>query len=382
MYIIFKNVINIFFRGDIFCNYVIIFFRIMFGDHICYTLIGLSNESKVYSEQKLKVDLQSDNVDVKREGLKELIRLIINGERFPSLLMIVIRFVMPSQDHMIKKLLLLFWEIVPKCGLDGKLLQEMILVCDAYRKDLQHPNEFIRGSTLRFLCKLKEPDILEPLMPSIQQCLDHRHAYVRRNAVLAIFTIYKNFESLIPDAPEKVLQFLEKEQDASCKRNAFMMLLHVNQSMALDYLTSCLDQVHNFGHILQLVVVELIYKVCLVKPSERTRFIRCIYTLLQSSSMAVRYEAAGTLVTLSSAPTAVRAAATCYINLILKESDNNIKLIVLGRLIDLRQYHERILQDLVMDIVQILSLFNYFNLCFTGFVTTKFFDNCLLIDFG
>lgn len=33
---------------------------------------------------------------------------------------------------------------------DGKLLDEMILVCDAYRKDLQHPNEFIRGSTLRY----------------------------------------------------------------------------------------------------------------------------------------------------------------------------------------------------------------------------------------
>lgn len=59
------------------------------------------------------------------------------------------------QDHTIKKLLLLFWELVPKTTADGKLLQEMILVCDAYRKDLQHPNEFIRGATLRFLCKLK-----------------------------------------------------------------------------------------------------------------------------------------------------------------------------------------------------------------------------------
>ena len=63
---------------------------------------------------------------------------------------------LPSfQDHTIKKLLLIFWEICPKTHPDGKLLQEMILVCDAYRKDLQHPNEFIRGSTLRFLCKLK-----------------------------------------------------------------------------------------------------------------------------------------------------------------------------------------------------------------------------------
>ena len=59
------------------------------------------------------------------------------------------------QDHMIKKLLLIFWEIVPKTEPDGRLKHEMILVCDAYRKDLQHPNEFIRGATLRFLCKLK-----------------------------------------------------------------------------------------------------------------------------------------------------------------------------------------------------------------------------------
>ena len=58
-------------------------------------------------------------------------------------------------------------------------------------QDLQHPNEFIRGSTLRFLCKLREPELLEPLMPAIRACLEHRHAYVRRNAVLAIFTIYK-----------------------------------------------------------------------------------------------------------------------------------------------------------------------------------------------
>lgn len=45
---------------------------------------------------------------------------------------------------------------------------------------------------------------------------------------------------------------------------------------------------------------------CHANPSERARFIRCIYNLLQSSSPAVKYEAAGTLVTLSSAPTAIK----------------------------------------------------------------------------
>ncbi|XP_013392181.1 coatomer subunit beta [Lingula anatina] len=323
----------------------------------CYTLINIPSDSEPPTEMKLKEDLEKGETKTKIEALKKVVLMILNGEKMPGLLMTVIRFVMPVQDHTIKKLLLIFWEVVPKYSGDGKLLQEFILVCDAYRKDLQHPNEFIRGSTLRFLCKLKEPELLEPLMPAIRACLDHRHSYVRRNAVLAIYTIYRNFDFLIPDAPELIANFLEGEQDASCKRNAFMMLIHVDQERALTYLVSCIDQVTSFGDILQLVIVELIYKVCHANPSERSRFIRCIYNLLNSSSPAVRYEAAGTLVTLSSAPTAIKAAASCYIELIVKESDNNVKLIVLDRLIALKEVpsHEKVLQELVMDILRVLS---------------------------
>ncbi len=47
-----------------------------------------------------------------------------------------------------------------KYGPDGALLPEMILVCNALRNDLSHPNEFVRGATLRFLCRLQEVSIL------------------------------------------------------------------------------------------------------------------------------------------------------------------------------------------------------------------------------
>ena len=66
---------------------------------------------------------------------------------------------------------------------------------------------------------------------------------------------------MIPDAPELISNFLEGEQDMSCKRNAFMMLIHADQERALSYLATCIGQVNTFGDILQLVIVELIYKV-------------------------------------------------------------------------------------------------------------------------
>jgi vesicle coat complex subunit len=49
------------------------------------------------------------------------------------------------------------------------------------------------------------------------------------------------------------------------------------------------------------------------------------------------------------------AAASCHIELVLKESDNNIKLIVLDRLIELREKHDKVLDDLVMDVLRVLS---------------------------
>ncbi len=41
--------------------------------------------------------------------------------------------------------------------------------------------------------------------------------------------VYRNFEALIPDAPELIHNYLEGELDASCKRNAFMMLIHADR---------------------------------------------------------------------------------------------------------------------------------------------------------
>ena len=105
-----------------------------------------------------------------------------------------------------------------------------------------------------------------------------------------------------------------------------------------------------------------------------------------------RYECASALIALTSSPTAIRAAATSYTQLLLAQSDNNIKLIVLERLQasvlsapadavpgglpppvcrapfpakrnpsraaapqELKKQHPKVLQEMIMDIMRALG---------------------------
>jgi len=53
--------------------------------------------------------------------------------------------------------------------------------------------------------------------------------------------------------------------------------------------------------------------------------------------------------------TPLLAAASSFINLVIKESDNNVKLIVLDRLDTLRSKHGHVLDGLIMDVLQTLT---------------------------
>ncbi|TFL03311.1 adaptin N terminal region-domain-containing protein [Pterulicium gracile] len=321
----------------------------------CHTII-FESASEMPSPQELRSSLEKGNDEVKLETLRKIIVSTINGNPLPTLLMPVIQFVMPSKHKPLKKLLHFYWEVCPKYDESGKLKQEMILVVNAIRNDLQHPNEYIRGATLRFLQKIaKDVELLEPLIPICRSCLEHRHSYVRKNAVFAIYAIYREHESLIPDAPELLQTFLAVESDATCKRNAFVFLAHCALPKAVEWLLSVGDGVSSLDELLQMSVIEVIRADCKGETVHKPRYIRIIFELLNASSHAVKYEAATTLTSLTQNPAAVKAAASSFITLVQKESDNNVKLIVLDRLDVLRSKHPRILDGLIMDVLQVLT---------------------------
>ncbi|KMU86253.1 coatomer subunit beta [Coccidioides immitis H538.4] len=223
------------------------------------------------------------------------------------------------------------------------------------RNDLQHPNEYVRGNTLRFLCKLREPELLEPLLSSARLCLDYRHAYVRKSAVWAIASIFQHSESLIPDAPDLIYTFLEEESDPACKRNAFAALLTISHQKALEYLNKTLDSIPNADELLQLVELEFIRKDAVQNTQNKAKYLRLIFDLLDAGDSTVVYEAATSLTALTSNPVAVKAAAAKLIELSIKEPDNNVKLIVLDRVDQLRIRNEGVLEDLTMEILRVLS---------------------------
>lgn len=306
---------------------------------------------------EIREALEGNDVEAKIDAMKKAISLLLNGETLPQLFITIVRYVLPSEDHTVQKLLLLYLEIIEKTDAKGRVLPEMILICQNLRNNLQHPNEYIRGVTLRFLCRLNEAEIIEPLIPSVLQNLEHRHPYIRRNAILAMMSIYKlpQGEQILVDAPEMIEQLLSTEQDPSAKRNAFLMLFTCAQERAVNYLLTNVDKVSEWGELLQMIVLDLIRKVCRTNRGEKGRYIKIIISLLNVPSTAVVYECAGTLVSLSYAPTAIRAAANTYCQLLLSQSDNNVKLIVLDRLNELKSSHREVMADMFMDILRALS---------------------------
>lgn len=320
-----------------------------------YSLVHQDNTADVPSLSDLKIQLEKGTDETKVETMKRILTVMLNGDPMPQLLMHIIRFVMPSKYKPLKKLLYFYYEICPKHDASGKLKQEMILVCNGIRNDLQHPNEYIRGNTLRFLCKLRDAELIEPLLSAARSCLEHRHAYVRKNAVFALASIFQHTPELIPDASDLISNFLDGETDPTCKRNAFAALASINHDSALLWLSTVFEGIPNAEELLQLVELEFIRKDAVVNSGNKARYLRLIFDLLEASTSTVVYEAASSLTALTSNPVAVKAAAAKFIELSIKEADNNVKLIVLDRVDQLRKKNDAVLDDLIMEILRVLT---------------------------
>lgn len=132
------------------------------------------------------------------------------------------------------------------------------------------------------------------------------------------------------------------------------------------------EQVNRFDPLMQLAMIEffLSYSAFLALPSGESslenplnveefvkKCVKSLGALLQSSTNAseVKFEAAGALMQLSSSPSAVRAVVSCYVELAVKEADNNAKLMVLDKLSFLQSKHAAVVNENILEVLRVLS---------------------------
>jgi len=60
------------------------------------------------SQGDLKKSLESDNASAKAAAMKQVIAMVLNGEQMDQLFFTIVRYVLPTDDHLVQKLLLLY----------------------------------------------------------------------------------------------------------------------------------------------------------------------------------------------------------------------------------------------------------------------------------
>mmetsp|Transcript_65672 Transcript_65672/g.90828 ORF Transcript_65672/g.90828 Transcript_65672/m.90828 type:complete len:101 (+) Transcript_65672:711-1013(+) len=96
------------------------------------------------------------------------------------------------------------------------------------------------------------------------------------------------------------------------------------------------DPVSEMGDIFQLIVLEMLRGLCKSDPSQKARLMNAIFMLSNSKSSSVLFECANTITQLTTAPKAIKVAIQSYLNLLAEQNDNNVKIIVLDKILELR----------------------------------------------
>lgn len=95
----------------------------------CTMLLRPTRAAETADLGEIRTILEKSGEKAKTEAMKTVLTMMANGEPCSQLVMHIMRFVMPNQKNkLLKKLVLLYFETVPKRDKDGKLLQEMILL--------------------------------------------------------------------------------------------------------------------------------------------------------------------------------------------------------------------------------------------------------------
>lgn len=282
--------------------------------------------------------LSSKDLKQKEKTLNYLIINILNDPYCDQLIMPVLNHILPYQKNSItlKKLLLIYWEIIQKRKLNGEILDEFMMVCNNLRKDLTHANEYVVGMSLKLISRIAMKDILDALLPPIyNKCFNHIEAFVRRNTVECLFALYERFgEELLPDLDGKMVELLGFETDVNTRRNAIILLFKVNPMEALNFLLNKMEDcdLGDFGDTTQLAIVKYLFVLCEEDPSNKSKYMKILFEFMSSKFSGVLFEISNNIVNYTNNWNALSTSVSQLLKILQETPDTNVKLIIVEKL--------------------------------------------------
>lgn len=115
------------------------------------------------------------------------------------------------------------------------------------------------------------------------------------------------------------------------------------------------NNVSELGDIFLLSVIEALRKMCKADPTQKSRLMNAIFIIAQSTSPSVLYECANSIIQLTSSPSAIKVALQAYLTLLSEQNDNNVKLIIINKIIELKERYSKMLQDCIVEILSVVK---------------------------
>ena len=326
----------------------------------CYLYI---DDEPITSYRDVTKKIASKEFPEKEEGLKTILGSMVNDDNYPQdLMMNVIHNLTIVDDINIKKLLFLFWEVIDKHKPDGTMKDEIILVCNGIRKDLDSPNEYIRGRTLRLLTKLPYKEILENVKAAVFENIKHSHPYVRSNAIMCVLSFIDNFGvDIVPDSlPDDLKDIILKDNDTATRRNAYVLYSRISPMESLSLTQEIMEnnEISELGDLFALCIVENLRKLNKIFPQRSSTFIHLLLELSVHKSHSVLFEIGSLLLEISSNPNVVSSAVNILCSLLHEERDNNTLIIIMKKLYGIKNRHGEILQEQILTFANLINL-NY-----------------------
>lgn len=148
--------------------------------------------------QALLIDCERQSINQRfieknpETALRILIAQQTNGQPAADFLHSVVRTVIPRNDNGLKRLLYYYLESI---GDDRRL----VVCLNQIAKDLESPNEYVRGLVLNYIARLNTLDYVSSLLKGVRQNLSNKSAFVRMSAVACLTVVSEKFEVDIED---------------------------------------------------------------------------------------------------------------------------------------------------------------------------------------